>query len=70
MMHLGFRIDSGEIGTAIIADNAADHKLLEQLAYGSGTLARYGMGLAGDLSEAGGEVLETVNHVHLRYLMI
>ena len=64
MMHLGFRIDSGEIGTAIIADNAADHELLEQLAHGSGTLARYGMGLAGDLGEAGGEVLKAVNHLN------
>ena len=62
MMHLGFCVDSGEIGTAIIADNLANHEGFEQFAHGSGALARYGMGLVGDLGEAGGEVLEAVNH--------
>tara|TARA_B100000424_G_scaffold54211_1_gene38963 strand:+ start:3267 stop:3881 length:615 start_codon:yes stop_codon:yes gene_type:complete len=60
IMHLRFGCDLSEICARLIANNAANHQLFEQLAHGSGTLARYGMGLAGDLSEAGVKIFKTV----------
>ena len=60
IMHLRLGCDLGKIRARLIANDAADHELLKQLAYGSGTLARYSMGLAGDLGEAGIEIFKTV----------
>lgn len=62
VVNLGFGVDSGEVSAAIIADNLANHEGFEQLAHGSGAFARDNVRLAGDGGEAGGEVLEAVNH--------
>jgi len=64
IMHLRLGRNLSKIRARLIANDTADHQLFEQLAHGSGALARDNVRLAGDGGEAGGEVLETVNHLN------